>query len=272
MKAVNLIPDDTRRAGKTCAVGVPGPAYAVIGVLAVAVAFVSIYVLTTNTISERKAKLANLQQQVAQEQAQAARLAKYAKFAQLVQARAETVRQIAATRFDWHATLSDLSKVVPADTSLQSLVGTVAPGASANGAGGSAGGSGGSTGGLRGDIAAPAFELRGCTHTQDDVARLLSRLRLINGVTRVTLADSQKQDGAQGGAQASSTGGSSAAASGPSASAGCGSNTPSFDLVVFFGALPQMPSTSATSAGPQQGSSTASPTGAAASPVTGGVK
>ncbi len=271
MKAVNLIPDDAGRAGKASAVGVPGPGYAVIALLVVAVAFVSIYVLTTNTISERKAKLASLQQQVAQEQVLAARLANYAKFAQLVRARAETVREIAATRFDWHSTLSDLSKVVPADTSLQSLVGTVAPGASVAGAGGSVGASGGSTG-LRGEIAAPAFELRGCTHTQDDVARLLSRLRLINGVTRVTLADSQKQDGTQGGSQVSSAGGSSAAAGGPSTSAGCGSNTPSFDLVVFFGALPQVPSTSATSAGPQQVSSTATPTTAAASPATGGVK
>jgi Tfp pilus assembly protein PilN len=136
VKAVNLIPDDAGRAGKASAVGVPGPGYAVIALLVVAVAFVSIYVLTTNTISERKAKLASLQQQVAQEQVLAARLANYAKFAQLVRARAETVREIAATRFDWHSTLSDLSKVVPADTSLQSLVGTVAPGASVAGAGG----------------------------------------------------------------------------------------------------------------------------------------
>jgi Tfp pilus assembly protein PilN len=272
MKAVNLIPDDARHAGKASAVGVPGPAYAVIGLLAVAVAFVSIYVLTTNTISERKAKLANLQQQVAQQQLLAARLANYSKFAQLVRARAATVREIAATRFDWHATLSDLSKVVPADTSLQSLVGTVAPGASVNGAGGSVGGSGASTGALRGAIAAPAFELRGCTQTQDDVARLLSRLRLINGVTRVTLADSQKQEGAQGGPPLSSAGGSSSVAGGPSASAGCGGNTPSFDLVVFFGPLPQAPSTSAISAGPQQVSSTATPTGVAASPVAGGAK
>ena len=36
--------------------------------------------------------------------------------------------------------------------------------------------------------------MQGCTKTQDDVARVMSRLRLINGVQRVTLASSIKQD------------------------------------------------------------------------------
>ena len=78
----------------------------------------------------------------------------------------------------------NLSQVVPADTTLQSIVGTVVPGASAGG-----GGAGAAS--LRADIAAPAFELTGCTANQDDVARLMSRLRLINGVTRVSFSDSQ---------------------------------------------------------------------------------
>jgi Tfp pilus assembly protein PilN len=204
-----------------------GPAYLVLGALAAALVLVTIYVLTGNTIATRKAKLADLQQQLVQARADAARLSNYVQFEQLAQARSETVRQIAATRFDWHAALSDLSKVIPANASVQSLLGTVAPGANVSGAGGSTAGSAAATGTLRAAISVPAFELKGCAQTQDDVARLMSRLRLINGVTRVTLADSQKQDSAAGaaGAKGNSTG-------------ACAANTPGFDLVVFFGPLP----------------------------------
>jgi Tfp pilus assembly protein PilN len=210
--------------------------------LAVAVALVTVYVLTSNTISDRKAQVASLQSQAQQAKAQAARLGNYAQFQKLAQTRAETVRQIAATRFDWNSALSELSRVVPSNTSLQSLLGTVAPGANVSGAGGTAGAS---TGSLRGAISNPAFELRGCTSSQDDVARLMSRLRLINGVDRVTLADSQKPD-------ASQAAGSAGAVVSGSSSVGCGANHPAFDLVVFFKPLPGAGPTGATSASPQQ--------------------
>jgi Tfp pilus assembly protein PilN len=232
MKAVNLIPGDARRAGGLGLSFGFGPGTAVIGVLGAAVLFVSFYVLTSNTISDRQAKLATLQSQVTEAQAQASRLANYAAFVKLAQARVDTVRQIASSRFDWHGALSDLSKVIPANASLQSLTGTVAPGASVTGAGGSAGGAGSSA--LRGDIAAPAFEMQGCTQTQDDVARLMSRLRLINGVQRVTLASSVKQDGGQTGAAVSAP----SSGAGAGASGGCGVNAPAYDLVIFFAPLP----------------------------------
>ncbi len=223
-----------------------------LGLLAVAVLFMTVYVLTNNTISQRKSQLASLQAEVAQANAQAARLTNYTQFATQAQARAETVREIAASRFDWKGALSDLARVVPADTSLQSLLGTAASGASA---GASSGGSGATTGALRGSVAAPAFEIRGCTSTQDEVAQLMSRLRLINGVTRVTLSDSQKSDTTQPGTPVSSAGGTGA-------TTGCKPNTPTFDLVIFFQPLP--------SAGPSGVASVASvpvagATGAAAS-------
>jgi Tfp pilus assembly protein PilN len=233
VKAVNLVPSDAGRGGSVSSRASLSPVHALLGLLAIAVAFVTVYVLTSNTISERQSKIAALNTEVAQATAEAARLTNYAAFATLAEARAETVREIAASRFDWKGALSDLAKVVPHNTSLQSLLGTVATGTTA---GGASGGSGATTGTLRGDIAAPAFEIRGCTDTQDDVARLMSRLRLINGVTRVTLSDSQKGDTAQPAATVSTAGSSGA-------STGCKPNTPTFDLVIFFQALP--------SAGPQ---------------------
>jgi len=234
MRAVNLIPNDAKRGGGRAGLAgrMPSPGTLAIIALAIAVLFVTIYVLTGNTITERKGKVTTLQAEVAQTQQEAARLAPYTQFAQLAQTRAETVRQIAATRFDWHTALADLSKVVPANSSLVSLFGSVAPGASVPGSSGP-----GDTSSLRADIANPAFEMSGCTQTQDDVARLMSRLRLINGVTRVTLADSTKPDSSSGGASVTTISGSSSAGSGGSGTAGCG-NGPAFNLVVFFSPLP----------------------------------
>jgi Tfp pilus assembly protein PilN len=222
MKAVNLIPRE-HRSTRGVAPGSLGLAHGVIAVLLVAVAFASIYVLEKNTISDRQAKLASLRAQVSQTQALASSLTQFISYEQLAQQRAVTVRSIIASRFDWDTALTELSQVVPTGTSFQSLLGTVVPGATV---GGTSAGSA-DTGGLRSAIAVPAFEIRGCTSSQDDVANLMSRLRLINGVTRVTLADSQKSGGAPGAAAGASTGG------GP-----CRGGAPSFDLVVFFTAVP----------------------------------
>jgi Tfp pilus assembly protein PilN len=217
MRAVNLIPADSRGASgsRGPSTGMQIPVYVLLGFLAAALALVTIYVLTNNSIASRTAKLNNLKTEVTQEQAAVARLGEFTKFAQLAQTRISTVHSIAAARFDWHAALSDLSKVVPSNVTLQSVVGTVVPGANSGGSGS------GSTGTVRSAISAPAFELSGCTRSQDDVAKFMSQLRLINGVTRVTISDSQMSNNASApGANGSSQ--------------GCGANAPSFDLVVFF--------------------------------------
>jgi Tfp pilus assembly protein PilN len=219
MRAVNLIPADSRgRSTRGPSTGMQVPVYILLGFLAAAVALVSVYVLTTNSISSRTATLNSLKTQVAQEQAEANRLGEFSKFSQLAQTRIGTVRGIASARFDWHTALVNLSKVVPADTTLQSIVGTVVPGASAGG--------GGSTSSLRSDITAPAFELTGCTTNQDDVARLMSRLRLVNGVTRVSFSNSQESNSTP----TSGPGGSSSNSNGQ----GCKASAPTFDLTVFF--------------------------------------
>lgn len=217
MRAVNLIPADSRggSGSRGPSTGMQVPVYVLLGFLACAVALVTIYVLANNSIASRTAKLNNLKTEVAQEQTAVSRLGEFTKFAALAQTRISTVNSIAAARFNWHAALSDLSKVVPANVTLQSVIGTVVPGANSGGSGS------GGTGTVRSAITAPAFELSGCTASQDDVAKFMSQLRLINGVTRVTISDSQMSSSA------------SAPAAGGS-SQGCGANSPSFDLVVFF--------------------------------------
>jgi Tfp pilus assembly protein PilN len=216
MRAVNLIPRDARRSGVGPSFGKLGAPHVVIALLVIALGFVTLYVLASNTVSQRQSQLAGLKQQYTRVQAEVTRLNAYAQFEKLAQEREQTVREIAASRFDWHSALSDLSKVVPANTSLQSLVATVSPTVSGGGS------SGGSAGAVRGDINAPAFELKGCTGTQDEVAQLMSRLRVINGVTRVTLEDSSKSTSTPG---AASTG---------TSQGGCPASGPTFDMVVFF--------------------------------------
>jgi Tfp pilus assembly protein PilN len=236
VKAVNLIPADARKGGgATSSFQIAN--YALFGLLAAALALVTIYVLASNSVSNRQAQLTGLRAQVTQAQTEVARLGGYASFQKLAGTRLQTVEGIAATRFDWHAALSDLSRVVPSNTSLQSLTATAAPGASTGG-----GSTGGSAGSLRADIPSPAFELAGCTSSQDDVARLMSRLRAVNGVTRVTLGNSQKSAAAQGGTAVSAAG-----SSGPTQ--GCGPNKPTFDIVIFFKALAGAGPNGATSVG-----------------------
>jgi Tfp pilus assembly protein PilN len=233
VKAVNLIPADARKRGGGVSSSSQLATYGLFGVLAVVLGLVIYYVTTSNAVSSRQAQLTTLRAEVAQAQARVSSLGNYTRFHQLAQTRAQTVEGIAATRFDWHSAMSDLTRVVPANTSLQSLTATVAPGATAGGSGGS-----GSAGSLRSNISAPAFELVGCTANQDDVAKLMSRLRLIDGVTRVTLGSSQKTSSAQGGASVSGGG-----------AQGCGPNKPNFDVVVFFQPVQGAGPSGATSVG-----------------------
>jgi len=224
VRAVNLIPGEAGRSGGSST----GP-LALIAVLAVALVAVAAYVLVHNTVIERRAELASLESQSQVLQTQAAAVKPYREFAQLADARVATVRQLGSTRFDWHRAFHDLATVLPNDVWLTSLLGTVTTGVNVEGA------SSGSTGALRAALPSPAIELVGCTTGQAQVARLISRLRLMSGVERVSLADSVKVEGGGG-------------SGGDSADCTHGSTRyPRFGIVIFF-AAPPAASASATGA------------------------
>jgi Tfp pilus assembly protein PilN len=237
VKAVNLIPADTHGGGGGAPRAGSG-VFVLLGVLAALVAGVSFYVLTSNTIADRRAQVTSMQAQASAAQATAASLQPYRDFASLAQSRVETVRQLGAARFDWHRAFSELATVIPGNVWLTSLLGTVAPGVSVDGA------SSGATSGLRSTIAAPAIEMSGCTVSHDSVVQLISHLRLMDGVQRVSLADSSKDGGTAG-----------------SGGGGCQNGHPSFpqfDLVIFFEPLPGLPTA------PGAATSTATPAAATA--------
>ena len=226
MRAVNLIPADAKRASRGSSGTKALPTYLLLGALAIAVGLVTMYVLASNDVSQRQAKATTLQAEVAQVQAQSNGLSHYAQFSQMTQGRISSVRQLATTRFDWHATLAQISQVVPKNTSLATL----------NGAAVTAGPTTGTAAPT--STAAPAgttIELTGCTKSQPDVAKLMSRLRLIDGVAGVALNSSTKQE--SGASSPSPAAGSSPGSSGQ----GCGNNTPSFDLKLAFATQPATP-------------------------------
>lgn len=244
MKAVNLVPAERRRGG----VGAGrsgGLVYALLAGLAVLVLGVGGYVLAGNGVAQRKSELARVTREVSSAQAQLAATRPYNSFSALRLARVTTITQLTNSRFSWRTALDQLSRVLPGNVWLTSVVGTVQPGVNVQGASG-----GGGTSTIRTTQPVPALELMGCTTSQSEVSRLMSQLRLMDGVSRVSLASSDKTDAATGG-------GSSAAAAAPAAGAASGgdcrhgsSKVPQFQLVVFFGSAPAAAAATVATPGP----------------------
>jgi Tfp pilus assembly protein PilN len=194
MKAVNLVPKDARGgrgsssrggAGRVGFNGL-GPAHVVVGVLVIVVGLILLRVLANNDVNNQKATLAAVQTQVATEQADASKLSVYTSFVQAAQQREDQVREIAEQRFPWQRILDQLSRVMPATTSLTSLS------ASTNGSPGTASTSAGTA---VTSAAGPTFSLAGCadTRNQNGVATLLRRLQVLSDVTNVGFQSSSRQ-------------------------------------------------------------------------------
>jgi Tfp pilus assembly protein PilN len=231
MRAVNLIPVEERR-GSSAGGRSAAPAYAVLGVLAVLVVMVAAWTLTGKTVNDRKAKLASVEQQATAAEAQANKLSAYSAFSDLRKKRAETVASIARSRFDWAHVMHEIARVIPADTHLTGLSGTVSATAQApNGAGQALS--------LRGSNPGPAIDIVGCANGQQNVSRMISRLRLIDGVQHVTLAESSKNDSASG---------SQSTESGDGGECRYNSRIAKFDVLLIFAAPPAVAGPSAAPA------------------------
>jgi len=233
MNAVNLIPVDERRGGSGGRSG--GPAYAVLGVLAVLVVMAAAWTLTGKTVNHRRAQLADVEQQATAAEAQANSLSSYSAFSDLRKKRAETVASIARSRFDWSHVMHEVARVIPTNTHLTSLSGSVSLTAPAPDSGGTALQ-------LRGTNPGPAIDIVGCAPGQANVSRLMSRLRLIDGVEHVTLAESSKPDGQV--SAGATTGGSSGDSDCRYADA-----VAKFDILMVFAAPPAIAAPAAPTAG-----------------------
>ena len=230
MKAVNLLPQDLRSGGNrpapAVAAGDPeagGPgAFIVLGALALCVVALAGYVLTSNLVKDREAKLADTTAQAEAVTRQMNALKPYADFESVANARIATVNDLATQRFDWEQALRDVSRTLPADVTLSQLSGTLS----------SETGTGGGASSLRGALNVPAIELQGCTAGQSDVAELMSRLRGVDGVTRVSLSKSDMETATPRSMTEAASSGSSTL--GDVNACGRGDGKPSFELIMFF--------------------------------------
>jgi hypothetical protein len=247
MRAVNLIPSESRSGAGPGVGRSGGGAYAVLSVLGGLAILALLYGIAHHQVSSRRAQAASLTARAQSAQAQAAQLAPYTSFTALRQQRLQAVSDLVDARFDWAHAFHELGRVLPRDASITSLDGTVglAPGSSAAGpstsgastppAAAAASSSPASATGAGAGAAAtsatppgsvPTFTLSGCATSQQEVALTLQRLRLIDGVSEVTLQSSTK----------SATGASAGASS--SGSGNCNGNQPMFTMHITFDPLP----------------------------------
>jgi Tfp pilus assembly protein PilN len=216
MKAVNLLPDSARRSATGIA------AYAVLGVLGLALLAVTVVTLTNRQIADKRAEVARVKAEAAASEGRKGSLERYTTFAGLRAKRVETVTSLAKSRFDWAGTMRELSRTIPDGTSLSSLRGTVAPGVAVDGG----------TDPLRASLPVPAIELQGCTTSQKAVARMMTAMRQISGVQRVSLSSSEKGEGNGG-------------------DSGCAAGAPVFSMTVFYKAQEGLPPATGSTAARQ---------------------
>lgn len=236
MRPVNLIPAEQRR-GEQAPLRTGPLAYILLGALVLALAGVTAMVLTDNQIAERENEVAELESEDAAAAAKAARLAAYTRFRELSEERVATVQSLADSRFDWERVMRELALILPSDAWLVELTATATSGVNIGGGGG--GGGGGGAGGLRASAPGPALELSGCAAGQTAVARFITALEDIDGVTRVGVESSELAD-KESGAGVSSGG----AAGGGGSGDDCRTRNfiAKFEIVVAFDAAPIPPS------------------------------
>jgi Tfp pilus assembly protein PilN len=235
MRAVNLIPSDSRGRSAPSGGRSGGGAYAVLAVLGALAVLALLYGMAHHQISSRRAQVATLTARAQRAQAEAGQLAPYTSFIALREQRMRAVSDLVDARFDWAHAFHELGRVLPRDASISTLDGTVggneaaaattaapAPAAPAGAASGASAASTVTSATPPGSV--PTFTLSGCATSQKQVALTLTRLRLIDGVSEVTLQSSTK---------------SAATASGASGGTGtCEGGDPAFTIQVTFAALP----------------------------------
>jgi hypothetical protein len=157
----------------------------------------------------------------------------YGDFVKTSEERLTTVTALENSRFNWERTVRQLAHVIAPGVWISSFKGSVAAGSGSSGSGGS---------GVRGGINGPAIELSGCSPSQETVARMMARMRNMDGSTEVVTSRSEKGSAAQG------AGASSGAAPTSGGEGGCPKGYYSFDLVVGLnggsnGVAPPAPAT-----------------------------
>ena len=196
MKAVNLIPNEHRRAQGSGAQA--GSSYIVIGVLVTLLVMVAGYVLTSNKVTQDKNDAAAAKAEADSLEAEVAQRGSFTNFSQIKETRLASVSGVAETRFDWERLMRELSRVMPSGSWLQTTDASVT--------GEVAGAEGGTPAPGTVVVPQPKVNLVGCTPDQSDVAGMMVRLRQLHRVSDVELNQSSTELGAAGDAGVDSCG------------------------------------------------------------------
>ena len=181
MRPVNLLPESDRRRPPGAR---PGSSYVVLGVLAALVLLTGVYVFIANQATSRADDAALAAGEADRLEAEAAALGGFGSFAAIKQARVQSVRQLAASRFDWERFVRELARVLPAGTWVQGVDASVTGELDATATATTA-------------VAGPQATITGCAPRQPAVADLMLRLRRMHRVEDVTLGEStREEDGA----------------------------------------------------------------------------
>ncbi|HLL92505.1 MAG TPA: hypothetical protein VK252_06150 [Solirubrobacteraceae bacterium] len=237
MKAVNLIPSEQRGGASVGTGRSEGAVFAVIALLLGVAVLGVLYGKASHKISASNGEVASLTAQAQQAQAQASQLAPFASFVSLREQRMQAVTQLVDSRFDWAHVFHEFGRVLPPEASISSLTGTVGSAATTSATTSKAGASASASASASAAVASstpagsvPTFTIAGCATSQAAVALTLERLRLIDGVSNVSLQSST----------ATVSGGGSGTGSGAATvSGGCPASDPVFNIQITFEALPQ---------------------------------
>ena len=203
MRPVNLIPVEERRgAARGAGDRTPVRVYVVLGGLGVVLLSVLALVVTNNQINSKTEDLSKTQAEEQGVKQVADALRPYGEFAQVQQSRKAQIDQLVSTRFDWERGLRQLSRAIPSNVWLLNLAATVSPSVDIE-----AGGTAGTSSQLRDKFNAPAFMITGCTYSQHAVARMMTRMQNLDGVTDVELGKSERKEEATTGSDSTATGG-----------------------------------------------------------------
>jgi len=265
VRAVNLIPSDQRPGAGGTYGRSGGVAYALVGLACGLVVMCALWLMARKDMTNANAQVSQITAQAQQAQNEATALASYNTFVSTSNSRVSGIEQLTQDRFDWAHAFHELGRVLPVNVTLTTVTGaeTSATSSSApsppTGATGASGASAVTSASPAGTV--PTLAIVGCTANQAQVAFMLQRLALIDGVTNVTLSKS-------------------AFGTDDTSSANC---DVVFTVTVTFTALPTVSPTQATGASPSAGtvaaiggppntvnaSAAAAPAGTATASITG---
>jgi Tfp pilus assembly protein PilN len=188
VRPVNLIPQEQRR--RTPSDGSGKGAHAALGLLALLLAMVVAYVLTSNTVTERQNETEAARVEADRLEAQAAQKGDFSDFATIAQTRMQSVAGVAASRFDWERFMRELALVMPESSWLQTADASTTGDTTASSTAGAQAPVGASTSAS----GSPSAHLVGCTPDHSDTARMMVRLRQLHRVEDVELGSSTKEE------------------------------------------------------------------------------